>query len=261
MESRQFLIFSKFRDEFKNYCAEFNSAFQSELRPLQISAAKKDTPPYPVENPVVYNTALDSITQDSQIKKIVIGDNPGKNEQLSCNKKYLVGQAGKIAQSFFQNHPEFETDFRENVIILNKTPVHSAKTAHLKQIEKEASAELAQKIRESEIWLAEKTAELHQNLCRLSPDKNSLPELWLVGYGELRQNGIFAAYRETLKKSYLENQKADARLYWDKVFVFQHFSMNRFSIDLKNFAAKENTGNFAEGARKLGALHKIEIFQ
>ena len=47
-----------------------------------------------MQTPIVYNTALDEITKNDDIKLIVIGDNPGKDEQLLQNQKYLVGQAG-----------------------------------------------------------------------------------------------------------------------------------------------------------------------
>lgn len=257
MTIEQYSHFDTFRKELKNYCQEFSEKFSSELIPLQKNASKKDTPDYPIENPVVYNTALDEITRETEIKKIIIGDNPGKNEQLSCNKKYLVGQAGKIAAGFFQKNKEFNTDFRKNAIILNKTPVHSAKTNHLKEIIKNSSPELKAGIYESMEWMAEKTASLHKNLCLNSCNKNDEPELWLVGYSELKQKGIFELYRDTLLKNYTTQ---DSIQYWNKVFVFQHFSMNRFSVDLKNF--QEETKIFQKNiaAQKLGILHRKEIF-
>ena len=120
MTKEQFAALEKFRDEYKKKCDEW-SALAPQLIPLQKAAAKDDTPDYPIETPVVYNTALDEITQDDDIKIIVIGDNPGKDEQLAKNQKYLVGQAGKIAQGFFARHPSLGVDFRKNAIILNKT--------------------------------------------------------------------------------------------------------------------------------------------
>ena len=59
---------------------------------------------YSFETPIVYNRDLDKITQDDEIKLIVIGDNPGKDEQLQKNNRYLVGQAGKLADSFFKKN-------------------------------------------------------------------------------------------------------------------------------------------------------------
>ena len=136
MTEKQFLAFDAFRNDFKNMISVWSGAV-SNLAELQKEAADAaKTPSYNIETPVVYNTALDSITQNDEIKIIVIGDNPGKNEQLLKNRKYLVGQAGKIGEGFFRKNPELRIDFRRNAIILNKTPVHSAKTAQLKYIKK-----------------------------------------------------------------------------------------------------------------------------
>lgn len=260
MTSKQFEIFCTFRKELKSYCDDFNKNFASELISLQKNASLKDTPPYEIENPVVYNTALDEITIESEIKKIVIGDNPGKNEQLSVNQKYLVGQAGKIAQGFFQKNPDFKTDFRKNVIILNKTPVHSAKTSHLKEILKLSSPLLKAKIEESIIFMAQKTADLHQKLAEEDIKQNKTPcELWLVGYSELKNKGIFLSYKDELKKNYYgENKKLSE--FWKEVYIFQHFSMNRFSIDLNNFMKKNNFSDIVCATKELGLIHKCEIF-
>ena len=256
MTSTQFEIFSDFRNEFSAYCKELNEKYSELLKPLQLAARLKDTPDYPLENALVYNTALDEITQDSDIRLIVIGDNPGKDEQREINKKYLVGQSGKIALGFFEKHPDFQTDFRKNVIILNKTPVHTAKTSHLKSLAKEGGQEIKKLLDESQIFMAEKTAALHQDLCRASSGESPLPELWLVGYGELKgKKGIFLPYKSTLKQAYENNPAA-----WDKVFVFQHFSMNRFSIDLKNHMARNKGLGVVEAAHDLGNIHKKEIF-
>ena len=194
MNKNQWNAFCKFRTEFKEKCTEWNK-FDAILLPLQKEAAQKDTPAYPVENPVVYNTSLDEITENDEIKLIVIGDNPGKNEQLEKNKKYLVGMAGKIADGFFKRNPELQIDFRKNVIILNKTPVHTAKTSHLKYLTKNGTKEIQHLIQQSQIWMAEKTAQLHKELLAAGMDgigntQNPM-ELWLVGYAELKNNGLY----------------------------------------------------------------------
>ena len=101
MTETQWQFFTDFRTDFKEQCHQWNEAFAAELEPLQKAAASKDTPEYPVETGVVYNHALDEVTRETDIKLIVIGDNPGKDEQLQRNQRYLVGQAGKIAAGFF----------------------------------------------------------------------------------------------------------------------------------------------------------------
>ena len=270
MTKEQFAALEKFRDEYKKKCDEW-SALAPQLVPLQKAAAAKDTPDYPIETPVVYNTALDAITQNDDIKIIVIGDNPGKDEQLAKNQKYLVGQAGKIAQGFFARHPSLAVDFRKDAIILNKTPVHSAKTKHLKFIAAQSAA-ARDLILQSQLWLAQKTAELAAGVGA---------QIWLVGYAELKDKGIFVPYRQALKEAAMSckpksaavqksqtGQNACATVY-DSLFVFQHFSMNRFLIDLRDFCAKEGglcpDGGFDESAlaKKIAALgrrHRDEIF-
>lgn len=268
MTESQFSAIENFRKEYKKKCDEW-SAFSDELVPLQTSASQKDTPPYPVETPVVYNRALDEIMRDNEIRLIVIGDNPGKDEQLAKNNRYLVGQSGKIAEGFFRKNPALGIDFRANAIILNKTPIHTAKTSHLKFLAKN-SARTANLILQSQIWLAQKTSQLHQNLIAGAVEKSSC-ELWLVGYAELKPKGIFVPYRDALLQEYCREKNCDAGSAesceaWNRVFVYQHFSMNRFLIDLKEFSSAENCAAFDETTLKknlesLGAKHRDEIFE
>lgn len=258
MTEQQWEIFCKFKDDFKTQIQKWTNQ-APDLAPLQKAAAQKaKTPEYPIETPIVYNTDLDKITKEDDIKLIVIGDNPGKDEQLTKNNRYLCGQAGKIADGFFRRNPELNIDFRKNVIILNKTPVHSAKTNQLRTIMAEGGSQIVELITESQIWMAKKTAQLHHDLCTASDQNGTAPELWLVGYSELKNKGFFIPYKETLKSTY-SNQNSAA---WDKVFVFQHFSMNRFTIDLADFIKQQNLSNSSlmTNIHSIGQLHKAEIF-
>lgn len=242
MTEFQWKIFSDFRCEFKKKINEW-SVFSNELKILQEKSAENDKiPNYKIENPIVYNRALDEISNDSEIKLIICADNPGKNEQLSQNQKYLIGQAGKLAEGFFRNNKEFKIDFRKNAVILNKTPVHSAKTAELKFIYKNSSDEIKNLLDETQIWMAKKTAELSDTL--------NCP-IFLAGYSELKKGGIFTIYKNELKKS-IKNMNS--------VLVFQHFSMNRFSIDFKNFMQKNPNLSKEEALKQLGLLHQKEFF-
>jgi len=250
MTNKQWEIFCNFKQTFKNKVEEWQKS-APELCELQRAAAvAAGTPDYPFETTVVYNRDLDKITIDDDIKLIVIGDNPGKDEQLAKNNRYLVGQAGKLADGFFKKNPELQTDFRKNVIILNKTPVHSAKTVQLKKIMKDGGEKIFNLIYESQIWMAEQTAKLH---CMLET-----PELWLVGYSELKPKGFFVPYKEKLKQTYLEQKPAQ----WDKVFVFKHFSMNCFTSELKKFLSNKTEADrpLIDTLHTIGNLHKGEIF-
>ena len=270
LNNNQWKAFSEFRTAFKQKILEWN-ALVPDLRDLQKKAAElAKTPEYPFENPIVYNRALDEVQKANDIKLIVIGDNPGKNEQLTCNCRYLVGQAGKIAEGWFKKNPEFNIDFRKNVIILNKTPIHSAKTSQLNIISRLGGKEISDLIEQSQIWMAEHTAKLHMELY-----DNSLPELWLVGYAELKGKGIFTKYKEKLFNTYTksDSQAMAANNAWNSVYVFQHFSMNRFTIDFNDFLKNKITSQNSTSAdlrknpaelwnelHKLGEFHKSEIF-
>ena len=246
MTQQQWKYFCDFKDQFNNKVEEWKKA-APELTELQRQAAKLEKKPeYPFETTVVYNRALDDIKPEDDIKLIVIGDNPGKDEQLAKNNRYLVGQAGKIAEGYFRKNPELGVDFRKNVIILNKTPLHSAKTIQLNTISKQGGEKIAALIKESQLWMAQKTAELHAALGT---------ELWLVGYSELKPRRIFCPYRDQLKAAC--SPKA-----WEKVYVFQHFSMNRLSIDLSDFikAGKKEKAPLDSNIHELGLLHRKEIF-
>jgi hypothetical protein len=285
MTALQWNFFSEFRTEFKTQCDIWNRKYSSVLAPLQCAASAADTPDYPLETGVVYNKALDDITQENDIRLIVIGDNPGKDEQLARNNRYLVGQSGKIAEGFFRRNPQLGTDFRKNVIILNKTPVHTAKTNHLRSLCKNGGKEVEQLILDSQLWMAQKTAELHQSLCSAAANKKetdsnneqyaaALPELWLVGYAELKGKGIFLPYRDELKRMYEtkntpnnnttastnSNSTNQIMSAWNSVFVYQHFSMNRFLIDLTSFRTSHADMSLAESLHQLGAQHRTEIF-
>ncbi len=258
MTEQQWKIFCDFKEELKKQVQVWCD-LAPELRELQRAAAiAAKTPDYPFETTVVYNRALDEITPEDDIRLIVIGDNPGKDEQLAKNNKYLVGQAGKIAEGYFKKNPCLNIDFRKNVIILNKTPIHSAKTNQLKTIAKQGGKKIADLIEESQIWMAERTAKLHTDLCRAADSENNQTELWLVGYSELKEKGIFRAYKNVLKSTYLLSSPEN----WEKVFVFQHFSMNRFPIDLNEYIRTENkeAQSLEKTIHELGLKHKLEIF-
>lgn len=253
----QWEYFNNFCNSFKNKVTEWNNQAKSLIVVQNKAKDFFNNVDYELQTPIVYNTALDEITLNDEIKLIVIGDNPGKDEQLAKNQKYLVGQAGKLGNNFFKNHEELGINFRKNVIILNKTPIHSAKTNHLKKFASFGGKEIEDLIKETQIWMAQETAKLHQNLLKVSENKD-FPQLWLVGYSELKEKGIFTDYKNELKKQYQTSE--ESKNAWNNVFVYQHFSMNRFSIDLKEFSTKNKNLDLKTQLKTLGKKHKDEIF-
>lgn len=257
MTNFQWECFNKFRNTFKDMVTQWNNQAKSLILVQEKAMEFFKNVDYELQTPIVYNTALDEITQNDEIKLIVIGDNPGKDEQLTKNQKYLVGQAGKLGNSFFKNHDELGIDFRKNVIILNKTPIHSAKTNQLKKFATFGGKEIEDLLKETQVWMAQETAKLHQMLLQGSENKD-FPQLWLVGYSELKEKGIFTDYKNELKKQYQKSE--EAKNAWDNVFVYQHFSMNRFSIDLKEFSTENKNLDLKTQLKTLGKKHKDEIF-
>lgn len=275
MTDAQWRSFTQFKVDFSKKTAEWYRRIESAgladaLRTLQKKAAERDgVPPYSLDTQIVYNRSIDDVKKEDDIKIILIGDNPGKDEQLERNRRYLVGQSGKIADGFFRKNPELGIDFRKNVLILNKTPLHTAKTKELALLIKEGPPLVADIIRESQIWFAEATAKLHRALCSSFAGQDGCTnvansaetrnqcscELWLVGYAELRPKGLFVPYRDALNAAYKECPSEDSAP--ASVFVYQHFSMNRFLIDLKEKSQPELT--LKENLRRTGLFHRKEI--
>ena len=183
-----------------------------------------------------------------------MGDNPGKEEQLADRRAYLVGQSGRVAEGFFRRNPALGVDFRANALITNKTPIHTAKTRHLRYLAAEGGSHVAEAIRESQLFMARETARLHRRLYAECGTK-----LYLVGYAELKGRGIFAPYRDELRSAYRDEAMA-ADGAWEAVFVYQHFSMNRFLIDLKDYMTQSGEGDISAVLDALGRKHRQEIF-
>ena len=258
MTEKQWEAFCRYKKTLKSLCDQWLS-LEKELLPLQKEAAalKGGAADYPFETPVVYNTDYDKLTQEDEIRIFVVGDNPGKEEQMAKNRRYLCGQSGRIAAGFFSRNPDLKCDFKKNAVILNKTPVHTAKTVQLKYLFKNGSDAIKNLIIVSQKQMAELTAQLHQDFVKYAEKGKPVPELWLVGYSELKPKGLFKDYRETLRNAY---SSEEGRSVWEKVFVYQHFSMNRFTIDLGDFM-KANPGHeLKESLELLGHMHRDEIF-
>lgn len=160
----------------------------------------------------VYNKDLDTFTEQSEIKYILIADNPGKEE--AAHHRYLIGHAGRQARNFFENSG-LVSDFAEEVMVLNKTCIHTNSTSELRGLKK--SGLLA----DSQRFMAEAVYGFHRILdC----------EVWIVGCSEFKERGIFTEFKKTLTGCYSREKKP---LLKEKVFCYKHFSYGNFSHDLK----------------------------
>ncbi|MDR0451309.1 MAG: hypothetical protein LBH26_08595 [Treponema sp.] len=213
--------------------ARARARYREELRALerklpglgelqQELADRRRGPAYRVETPLVYNGALDELGPGDRIRLILVADNPGRREQAAENRRYLVGPSGKIAENFFRNTPELGIDFRRNVLILNKTPVHSPRTADLAELCRRGGPEIAALIAASQRAMAALLLDFHRALAPVP--------VWITGYSEMRRGGIFEAYTEALIRIY--SRKAASALR-ESVFLYRHFSMNQFTINLR----------------------------
>ena len=219
----------------KKYCNEIQKMHKKlpYLQALQQKLVDGRSSSYKIETPVVYNSSLDDINPESEIKLILVADNPGRREQAAENRRYLVGPSGKIAGNFFKNNPSLGIDFQKNVIILNKTPVHSPRTIELRELCRIGDSSLETELAESQKFMARLLLEFHMAFTD-SGKKSGLP-VWIIGYSEMKRGGLFETYTNELKIIYSETSLKDS------VFLFRHFSMNQFTIDLKQQAAKGET--------------------
>ena len=219
MTNDQYAELNSIRNEVKAYVDSIGKG-RPWLGPLQeklrVELGYDD---YRVETPVVYNRDLDAVGPDSAPAFILVADNPGKSEQKALNRRYLVGQSGKLAASWFTR--ELGMDFRASTLIINKTPLHTPKTTELKKLlilSGGRREELESLLRESQIAMASFAYRLHTLFGNV---------LWISGYGELGKRGLFYEWSKELRRLY---STAPARL-WRNVWVFRHFSMNQFAIE------------------------------
>lgn len=223
MTKEQFIEFCRIRDEFKTYVDELSARATPWLLPLQEQLRRlQGYSDYSVETPIVYNRALNDVKAGDHIRFIIVADNPGKNEQLGKNQRYLVGQSGKLARSWFK--AELGLDFENQAVIINKTPIHTPKTAELRLLRKLAG----QRLTELDALLVESQRRMADFAFRLHLCFDC--HVWISGYGELSGRGLFTPWAEALS-GYYENTPSSIR---QKVLVFRHFSMNQFAIEYKS---------------------------
>ena len=215
---------------FKSFTAELEkeAAF---LRPLQQRIIDEDYGgKYAVDRGVVFNESLNDISTDRRINIILVGDNPGRREQETG--RYLIGPSGKLAENFFRAHPELDISFRENVLILNKTPLHTPRTADLKKLIALGGPEAANIIASSQTRMVSVLKRFFNVLAALTP---STPvKIWVIGYSEMKKGGIFETYTKALFNE----------LPHESLFFFRHFSMNQFSIDYAQKTKDTITGGW-----------------
>lgn len=245
MKPSAFQRFASLRDEFRAMVNAWSAALPGLAAAQLRLAAEQGETAYTLETPIVYNRALDDIKADSDIEWIVVADNPGKREQEAGMNRYLVGRSGLVAERFFAR--ELGVDFRRQVAIINKTPVHTPKTAQLRRlaiIYPEARAILEQ----SQRFMAAMVPALQQIFGA---------RVWVMGLSEIRPGGLFGPWQQALADAYALRGPESSALK-ERVYGFNHFSMGSFATDLKRRRqAGEST---SDAVLRIGAENRARIF-
>ncbi|MCL2609509.1 MAG: uracil-DNA glycosylase family protein [Treponema sp.] len=245
MTAKSWELFARARESYRAEVARMERELP-ELRALQQELVDRHLPTYRVETPLVYNGSLDDLGPESDIRLILVGDNPGRREQAAENRRYLVGPSGKIAERFFREKPELGIDFRRNVVILNKTPIHTPRTAGLRELSGAGGPELEAALERSQREMARLLPQFQRALSEGTG--RNLP-IWITGYSEMKKGGIFAAYTDELKAIYGSAESRESGLS-ETLFLYRHFSMNQFLIDLKQQSTEGES--LTETLRRIG---------
>jgi len=256
MRKKTYATLTAIREEFRSLVAQWTTEHSYLLGAQERLRKAQGYDDYRVETPIVYNKALDDIGPESEIKVVLVADNPGKNEQLERNNRYLVGQSGKLAEGWFAR--ELGIDFRKEVAILNKTPVHTPKTAELALLARGAgirNERLEALLAGSQAAMADLAWRLFDALrAAEGGGEGPWPVLWISGLGEMKDGGLFEPYRDALARRLARAAEGVVGSVW----AFNHFSMNQFSIELTR-KAREGEATLDELAR-VGVENRKRIF-
>lgn len=217
------------------------------LYPLKEMSCFQDLD-YSLVRTVVYNTQFDRINPED-IRVILVGDNPGMEEQKQ--NAYLVGKSGKMASGFFREN--FGYDFYKNVLIMNKTPVHTKSTAQLNAINRKYPAF----IQETQEYMAGLLYDLA--LCLEVP-------VFITGFAGCRiADGVWLQTTKAGKPMSSQSapwffaevkRKFSGRK--DLLLLFKHFSYGNFSRDINPLLQKGI--DVRDAVKKIGSEYARELF-
>jgi hypothetical protein len=255
MKQTAWKAFAAAREAYKTSVEKLRRTLPDLRRIQQALIDGRSGPAYAVETPIVYNEALDDVGPEDEIKLILVADNPGRREQAAENRRYLVGPSGKIAEQFFRNNPGLGIDFRKNAIILNKTPIHTPRTAELKELCRLGGSPVEAAVAASQRTMARFLIDFHRALAPVL--------VWITGYSEMKRGGIFEVYTEAIQGFYdprkRQNEETAARRrdLRGELFLYRHFSMNQFTVDLRR---QTREGEAPEDAlRRIGTSYRKRI--
>ncbi|HCM26560.1 MAG: hypothetical protein A2Z99_07685 [Treponema sp. GWB1_62_6] len=225
MDAVSWKRFAAARDEYRLYTETLAAALPGLRSAQERLVEEREAAGFAIETPVVYNGALDDLGPADEVRLILVADNPGRREQAAANRRYLVGPSGKLADGFFRSRAELGIDFRKDVLILNKTPIHTPRTGELRELGRLGGTEVARAIESSQLRMVQLIRSFHEAV--RTPSGPPVP-LWIIGYSELGRGKLFEPFSRALTEAYRDDYEFRA-----SVLLFRHFSMNQFSVDIR----------------------------
>ncbi|MCP1226107.1 hypothetical protein [Sebaldella sp. S0638] len=229
MTKKQFEQFCSFRDKFKKQIESWNKEYNKVLKEKIESLSG-----YEITNSFIYNEKLDEINENDNMKYIWIQDNPGYNEMLQ--NRYAVGASGKAGQNFMKSEGLVE-NFDKEVIVLNKSPVHTKVTAVLSKLKNKEIQDETQK------YMAKAIYEVH-NIFKC--------DLWILGISNLK--GIFGTFTENIEDLY-KNSTLNK-----KMFLYYHFSQGQFKKAYNSAGTALGSDNTDKILKNIGIGNREKYF-
>lgn len=181
--------------------------------------------------PFIWNSELDPYVENpallSRLRWIICSDNPGVEEAKSGRFLAPTGRSGKEARKAIA---QAGLNWDEQVIVLNKSIIHTPKTVDLKGLPAEA-------VRATEEALAQVILELLAQ---------TEAKLWIVGFGGCDASVPGWPHKLAGKERYPAScitpyfyaalRDGGAR-FKERIFISKHFSHGQFAIEMKQFPA------------------------
>lgn len=219
--------------------------FQKEIKGFQdqINIWKREYPAW--ADRIIFNEDLLNLKAEA-IRYILVGDNPGKEEQK--NHRYLIGTAGQGARRFFEETARLVDFFDREVMVLNKTPVFTPSTMDLAEL-----SEIEKLLEESQVYMASLICRL-QKICKCP--------VWVTGFGGCRnaqgewkfkvaKTRPLACFFQALKKIGAPQPGEEPMIYF-----FKHFSYSHFQKDAHLESQPNSPEEYRKKLLKIGTFYR-----
>jgi len=228
MTSRQYEEFLKIREKFRMKVDEYRDNYPGFAKDILKRYDQKESD----MRAFVYNEKLDYLGKDDSIKYIWVTDNPGFNE--SKQNKYAVGISGKTGKNFMEENG-FVNDFDREVIVLNKSFVHTKVTSELGKFDLYRDI-----LMENQKFMGELACDL-QRVFKC--------DMWILGTSNL--NKIFKSFKDTI----------EANKEFDNIYFYYHFSQGQFKKAYNKEKNKLISENPKEICKNIGIENRNKLFK